>query len=295
MTVVVGIPTFKRPEGLRRTLRSLSEQLGSERLLVLIVDNDPAGSGGQVAAAVPELRVKYLHQTRPGVVAVRNLLLKEAAHATFLIFVDDDQTVGPGWLAALLTMHARYPTDVLAGPVDYVVDGRPLEDPLLSAVFHRAERADGSTLPSTGTGNSLVPIHALAGMAYPFFDERFSSCGGEDTDFFGRFVDAGGTIRWCSEARVSEHVPSSRATRTEALRRVRRAGYVNGLLALDERTRAAVLLGAILRVIAGSSLALLRPGSDASVRGTVRLHGGLGRTRAALGRGLTYYGGGTRC
>jgi len=290
MRVIIGVPTFKRPESLHRTLASLAEQDGCDRVEVWVIDNDPDGSAASVVEAFKTLSVRYLVEGRPGVVHVRNRLLEESAGADVLVFVDDDETACPGWLAALLEMHDQHPDDALAGPVDYVVDGQPITDPVAAAVFRRPEHEDGSTLALTGTGNSLLPLHVIRRMPSGHFDDRFSSSGGEDTDFFSRFVQAGGTIRWCSRARVVEHVPRERADRSEALRRAAKGGYVNGLLALENQSRVSVLIGAGARIAAGSFAALKRHDRNESAAALVRRQAGWGRARAALGQQYAYYG-----
>ena len=50
---VVCVPTFRRPEMLRRTLQSLVDQTTSIRFVVVVVDNDPADVRLTVEALKP--------------------------------------------------------------------------------------------------------------------------------------------------------------------------------------------------------------------------------------------------
>ena len=90
------------------------------------------------------------------------------------------------------------------------------------------------------------------------FDEAFGATGGEDTLFTRRLSAAGGVIRWCDEARVRDHVPTSRLTRTWILRRQRShaATSVRVELALagggaQPAIRARAAAGGLVRIVVG--------------------------------------------
>lgn len=50
LDAVVCIPTFRRPDHLRKTLRSLIQQTGDVRFAVVIVDNDASRTEGETVA-----------------------------------------------------------------------------------------------------------------------------------------------------------------------------------------------------------------------------------------------------
>ena len=105
--VLIGICTFRRPE-LAATLASLAElEPCGLPVSVAIADNDRTPSAkdrvDSIAAAHP-LPVTYLHAPEANISVARNALLDHAraAGARLLVYLDDDETVEPTWLARLV-------------------------------------------------------------------------------------------------------------------------------------------------------------------------------------------------
>ena len=69
---------------------------------VLIVDDDPAESALTVWGSLASPTVRYVVEPEPGVAAVRNRILDEAAASDVIVMIDDDEWPRPGWLSALL-------------------------------------------------------------------------------------------------------------------------------------------------------------------------------------------------
>ena len=117
--VAVVVPTYRRPDGLRRLLDGLSSQtLPFDRWEAVIVDD---GSGPDVAAAVDRLAggvpfsVRVLHQgANRGQAAARNRGWRSTS-APVIAFVDDDCVPEPGWLAAGLAALSRPGVGVVQG------------------------------------------------------------------------------------------------------------------------------------------------------------------------------------
>ena len=117
-TVAVIIPTFRRPEMLRSLLLSLSEgtRIPDE---VVVVDNDPQGSASP--APIPDLDVRVIHAGLGLSVAGARNAGWRATTSDVAIFIDDDNVVEKGTIAALL--RAFETGDVgLVGPVIYAGD-----------------------------------------------------------------------------------------------------------------------------------------------------------------------------
>ena len=103
------IPTYRRPEALRRTLAALARQEVSAPWEVVVCDaGSPPEEAGRVRAAIEDvsaetpLPVRLIRQDNAGPAAARNAGAR-AAHAAVLIFLDDDCAPAPGFLAA----HSR--------------------------------------------------------------------------------------------------------------------------------------------------------------------------------------------
>ena len=150
MQVSVIIPTFRRPDGLRRAARSVIAQNITAPFALIIVDNDPAASGAEaaktIAAEAPaHLTVTYLHEPQAGVANARNTAMAHVA-TPLVLFLDDDQSVGPNWLANWLAFHAQFPAAASFGAVETVLpEGVTRHVAYLKRFFARADRryADG--------------------------------------------------------------------------------------------------------------------------------------------------------
>lgn len=236
--VTVVIPTFRRPDGLALAVDSVFKQTGCPDFDLLIVDNDPAASARTIAeqfrSALPaSISLTYLHEPRAGVANARNAAVAKV-RTRLIAFLDDDQTAAPGWLAALLSCHTRFPAPVTFGPVRAVLpeDGSQHEA-YLKEFFSRPEQGvSGYTTKSFGCGNSLIDLETIP-SSRPVFDPRTNDTGGEDDLLFGRVRKAGGRFAWCAEAVTLEHVPASRARLGYTLRRA--MAYGQGPITLARR------------------------------------------------------------
>jgi succinoglycan biosynthesis protein ExoM len=215
-SLLIAVCTCRRPDLLRRCLRSILAQLPAQdgAVQLAVIDNDPAGSARTVVTeegAASGRPVPYAAEPRNGIPHARNRAAKVCAEAGagWLVFIDDDSLAGPEWLDALLWAIREYPADVIAGPVD-----KPLPAPApFWALPRRPEAHDeGSHRPVARTNNVAIRSAVFREPLRLRFDTQMRHTGGSDTDFFRRLVAAGGTIRWSNRPRVSEPVPPGRLT-----------------------------------------------------------------------------------
>ena len=261
ISLVVAIPTFRRPTTLAAILQALPDRLAElpagVRAEVMIIDNDPDGSAKETvrAATIP---VRYVCEPQPGISAARNRALDEAAGADLLAFVDDDERPLPGWLPALLqTWRVTRPAGVWGRVITVLPDDI---DPWLVAtgVFRRRSRPTGLSLEVAATNNLLLDLEQVRALGVRF-DEAVGLAGGEDSLFTSDLVARGGRIVWCDEANVEDAVAQERLTRGWAMRRAYNGGNIeihNKLLRAPRITRrAAIRLSAICggaaRAVAG--------------------------------------------
>lgn len=99
-TFAVVIPTFNRSARLVQALRSVLAQTSSYNFEVVVVDDGSTDDTEQVVRALDSPRVAYLRQENAGVNAARNLGASSTT-APWLVFLDDDDEVAPGWLDGL--------------------------------------------------------------------------------------------------------------------------------------------------------------------------------------------------
>ena len=163
--------------------------------------------------------VRYVAAHPPNISVARNAGVA-AAEADTVAFLDDDQELAPGWLAAVADGLARFPHDVLFGPIAPRFEAQAVSAPA-RAMFTRAGAlpagaelsafARGRGQPFVlSTANSIFRrATALPGRAP--FDPAFGQCGGEDFHLFCRLQHAGRRFGWLPEAGASDFVPRHRS------------------------------------------------------------------------------------
>jgi succinoglycan biosynthesis protein ExoM len=229
--VSICICTYRRAS-LQRTLESVAAQslpagVSSE---IVVVDNDALSSARavveQFARSVP-VRVSYAVEPRKGLSAARNRTL-ELGTGEWLAFIDDDEIADADWLMRLVACAQVSGADAVVGTVLPKFEQTP-------PPWVRESKFFDLWLPPTGTrigmgeallGNALVRASFVHDKGLRF-DPAFDATGGEDTDFFGRFVRAGGVVVSSREAIVHELVPPERMSKRYLTARSLRAGEVH--------------------------------------------------------------------
>lgn len=221
--VSVVIPTFRRPYGFVRAVRSVFAQRGSRCAIELIcVDNDPEGSAGALMRTLSQeapFTFRFAHAPQPGVANARNAAMR-LVQGDAVAFLDDDEEAGPSWLGELLGVARQTGADAVFGPVEAVIpDAIRRHRTYFERVWSR-RRAGPSGLIDRyyGMGNSLVSRAGLLTGSDPF-DLSANQRGGEDDILFSRAAARGARFAWAAEARVKEFVPGERATLRYTLRR----------------------------------------------------------------------------
>lgn len=227
--VDVCVCTFRR-EHLAETLKSIAANAGPMvNLRVIVADNDTVPSAQKLTEAFAReagFPVRYLHAPATNISLARNACL-DAASAEFVAFVDDDETVDPGWLEALLQTAKTTSADVVLGPVAAVY-GPGAPDWMREGDFHSTLPAYVGDVIQTGyAGNVLLrrrqPFSSLR------FDLSLGSSGGEDTEYFYRLYDLGGRISFAPGAVAHEPVSAGRVSLEWLMRRRLRSGQTYGL------------------------------------------------------------------
>jgi succinoglycan biosynthesis protein ExoM len=289
--VTVAVPTFRRPDELRALLpmllahgREVSSRPGSRYSAhVLVVDNDPDRSAAAVVAEVPGVR--YVAEPTPGIAAVRNRALDEAADARLLAFIDDDERPADGWLAHLLETWAATGAAAVGGCVLTEYAGEL--DPWIRAgdFFFRRRMPTGTQIGVAASNNLLLDLDQVRKSGVRF-DGALGLGGGEDNLFSRQLARAGGHMVWCDESAVVDQVPAGRMTRPWVRSRSCSHGNVTVTVEL---------------LLARGARARLLVRSRAAVRGVLCLGGGAARWAWGLlsgslrhqGRGARYFFRGT--
>jgi glycosyltransferase involved in cell wall biosynthesis len=227
--VVVAVPTFRRPQSLKRLLDALARLDTDAKVTVIVADNDAERHEGfDVCEGLTDYRWPLDRFIAPerGIAQARNALVERAlAHkCDFIAMLDDDEWPEPGWLDAFLNVQQATGADALHGDILRAFEIAP---------GGLAARCDGIAplLGETGrvamiegSGNIIVSRACFEGLAKPCFDPAFALSGGEDRDFFERLRRQGRRFAWAKEAVVHAWVPRSRANLKWALLRAYRVG-----------------------------------------------------------------------
>lgn len=225
-SVDVCIATFKRPASLAQLLQSLIALERRELVRrVIVVDNDRDGTARSTVedfSGRAPFELVYDIEPRQNISCARNRALLKV-EAPYLAFVDDDETVSPGWLVSMRRCLAVHRADAVLGPVVKVL---PPGAPAWAAshpVFSTPSLRTGANVSSGATNNVLIRTAAL-GQPRQLFDDAYGLTGGEDADFFERMKRGGLRLVWCDDAPVFEAVPPCRVTDQWVRRRSYRSG-----------------------------------------------------------------------
>jgi GT2 family glycosyltransferase/glycosyltransferase involved in cell wall biosynthesis len=120
--ISIIIPVFNQFRFTQACLASLQEHHATERFEVIIVDD---GSTDATAEAVPQIKgVVYLrNEANLGFIASCNRGA-EKARGKYLVFLNNDTIVRPGWLTALIDTFAEEPRTGIVGSKLIYPDGR---------------------------------------------------------------------------------------------------------------------------------------------------------------------------
>ena len=208
--ITVAICTRNRVNFLQRAIESVLPQMTDETEL-LIVDNastdDTAEVATRLAAGHPRLTV--CRENEIGVSAARNTALKKA-HGQYVLFLDDDATAEPGWLATYQRFLSAPPSEKIAVAGGAVLNEYEVPPPKwinASVTFNRGGLP--KRLPYRGSlygGNAAYRREAA--LAVGMFDTQLGR--GEDSDLILRLQDAGYEIWWLPGAAIWHFVPASR-------------------------------------------------------------------------------------
>lgn len=309
LSLVVAVLTYRRPELLAANLAKICAQVDDLtqdadqtparlRSQVLVVDNDPDGSG-RAAVADGARGVRYVVESAPGIAAARNRALQEAAGHDLLVFIDDDEEPLPGWLESLLSVWGQTGAAGVVGRVVPAYQVTPTPWIEAGGFFVRKTMPTGTRRPAAAAGNLLLDLKQLEPTGIRF-DEPFGLTGGEDTLMTRRMVDQGLRLVWCDESVAKDLIPAERLTRRWVLSRAWSHGNTQALIEVHltqagiRRTATRLTLGATGagRVVVGAgqfARGVLRRSLRDRARGARLIMRGAGVATGACGMAFQEY------
>ena len=234
MTWTVAICTRDRAGVLAETLGHLRETIGEapDGIDVLVVDNGSADRTPDVVAGLsgwPALR--SVTEPTAGLSHARNRAWR-ATEADWVVYLDDDAFVWPGWLGALRRATARPGVVLVGGPIEPRFPAPPPAwfDPgsVRRTFGPEGPLSDAAAREGFSGGNLAVRRDALeaVGGFDPALGMAAGSLGlGEETELAGRLADRFGNATWHAPAMGADHLEPGWKQRPGY---VARRAFVNG-------------------------------------------------------------------
>ncbi len=228
----ICICTFRRPAGLLRLLRSLEALQTTKDASIIVADNDPDGlQGFNLCLSLQHDNYRWPLSAfvvrERGLPSVRNAIHEKAfsdPSTDFVAMLDDDETVEPQWLDAMLDMQSRTGADIVGGAVIPQFETAPKPWMVKSKAYRRDEVTDGLVRELYGECNIFISRKILDRFPLPFFDPKLSLTGAHEVLFFRQAKQRGVTFARASRARAFEHYPSTRMTIRWVMLRAYRVG-----------------------------------------------------------------------
>lgn len=248
---VVCIPSFRRPDGLKKTLASLATQQVDFAFAIVVIDNDGVG---QEALAVTQsfltdtgmLGQAFVEPQQGNCYAINSAFAKARSlypSASYFLMIDDDEIASPIWLANMVRTAETLGVDIVGGPVIRAFDKPASKGVELHPLFGSIEAKTGPVDMIHGSGNCLLSKRVFERLEKPQFDVQFNFLGGGDMDFFTRSKRSGLRFGWSAEAIITEFVPVERMEPKWIMTRSLRTGIINYSI---DRARRPGLQGAVM-------------------------------------------------
>lgn len=258
---VITIPTFKRPEHLLQTLRSLNAQITNKNIALIVIENDALAQEGAKAIAPLFLQSKFngmvIVEEQAGNCNAYNAgwltALRYFPNFQQLLVIDDDEIASPHWVEELCKTQAQFQTDFVGGPQVPVFNDIQKRNWASHPVFAPPYHVTGKVPILFSSGNLLIMRRVLEEMPFPFLEPMFNFTGGGDSDFIDRSHRKGFNAAWANDAKLFETVPARRLQADWIRTRAMRNGMISTMV--ERRRRADEPFGHLINF--GRSLAIL--------------------------------------
>lgn len=234
MTATIAICSRDRAEILGRTLAHLRATIGGAPpgVEVLLVDNGSTDATPDVAARFADWPAfRAVREEAPGLSHARNRALA-ASEADWVVYLDDDAFVWPGWLDALREATDRSGVVLVGGPIAPRFEAPPPAwfdpDSVRRTFGPEGPLSDAAAREGFSGGNLAVRRDALEAVGG--FDTGLGMVAGrlglgEETEMANRLVERFGNATWHAPAMGVDHLEPAWKQRPGY---VARRAFVNG-------------------------------------------------------------------
>lgn len=229
MNITIAIPTHNRARLLAQTLASIQQlRLGggieAECIVVDNASNDDTAAVVESYGGKGPIRLRRVFEPRLGSSFARNRAIEEAG-GDFILFVDDNVTVEPDWMAELVAEIERRGLDAACGLVLARWTAPP--PPWLGPALYVKLAVHDPALLNSGNGvaeslhnyfSANVGFRRATFERFGRFREDLGVSGvnplsGEDTELFARIIEHGGRMGFAPRAVVHHWIGPERLTR----------------------------------------------------------------------------------
>jgi glucosyl-dolichyl phosphate glucuronosyltransferase len=280
--ITVALCTHNHADRLARTLADLPRIHPPSHPWELIVVDNGCTDNTATLLADPAWRpagveIRIVREDKLGLSNARNRALTEA-RGEYLLFMDDDETPDPNWLAAYEAAMVEYQPDALGGRIDVLFEdgARPdwLQDELLG-FLGKLDHGPARWLTEPGTpifgGNFGFRLSVFDKIGN--FDSRLgrmgtANIGGEDVEMHRRLIAHGCRVRWVPEAVINHRIQTPKLRRGYFLDLHYRQGRVEGSRkrGTGSRIPPRYLVPQVLRAYGRALAKRFSEGSDQSLR-----------------------------
>jgi len=214
------VPTYKRPDGLIRTLNSIKLQMKDFLEVEIVVVNNSMDNTSETETIVNKmidegLPIRLFHQPLKGLSHARNMGI-ENAKGHWLCFIDDDEEIDKNYLEILFhTLPKANINCVFGGPCFPIYDGQKpkwVKDEYFILSFGKEARELSPTEYLLG-GNLVISkkfLDQIGEFSIDFGHGTKNNGYGEDTELMMRAVKQGGIQNYLPQLRILHHIPYSR-------------------------------------------------------------------------------------
>ncbi len=226
MELSIIISTYNRAQSLLRTLNSLAEQSADPTKWECVVVNNASTDNteevcSQFIAAHPTMNIRLVVEPEQGLSHARNCGVR-ASKGTYLVFIDDDETVSPDFVDAYIELFTTHSAFAAAGAVVPCYEGgRPkwMSKYPEKMIANPIDLGDSiRTIPSeiTPAGGNMA-FNREVFTLYGYFDTTLGRngdklLGGEENDMFARIRALGERVYYAPRAKVYHHIHVDRLT-----------------------------------------------------------------------------------
>lgn len=244
MKLTFAFCTYNRASRLERLVAEMRAQDCPIPFEILAVNNNSKDATSSVLQALSELPgapLRFVTETRQGIVPARNRALEESLDSDILVFIDDDELPRPGLLQAACDAILNEGAQCAGGKVE--VDFTGLERPrwlgdellgFLAEVDHgEARRWLTDESAPLWTANVAYDMRLFRDDPKLRFDDRYNRTGGdigggEDVIMFRTLVERKTRIRYRPDMHVLHSIEPWRLSRRYFVRLHYKAGVRRG-------------------------------------------------------------------